>query len=994
MASLAAMSLQRPRKVVTYGKSKNKSSIREDFFERDDGQDRHASSVKETYVVQKPLTARQAVKPTRVSKRETDLWDVPSSEDEREMPPLKLRTPLRESARPALVDDSVAEPVLLAPWERKVDTVAKAGGAFMKAARVTAEPLSCGSGSLVKTIPSIVDVGNGMPSLAKDTSTVTTLARRNKSNGSSSISKRESGEGDNGATTPRKRARKSPEMDQRRVPLATAGSDLRVYDFPADEETRPLASQVPSRASKPASVHPRRGQLTATKRTTPKKGLSAPARFSAMLPLDGDEMELSTHVHDDTQCRPATPHGKTPSKQALRRSLSRASTPPPATLDLARDSATADVGTPAAMTPKQVQLWSQLLPGEAVVRSPSSLATKELTMSSLRRTAGRESVPSHTVTKSQSDISQVHRRHTRLVDRLKASALSSEDESEDESSEIAMVEEASLPEPRADDAYESLSVTASTTPAPQQTRLVSQPDVGPKVTYARTRSYLPEDNLEDGLLLDLPFATPQRPALPTVANDAPAKPAFNLSDSEDDGAGGGKARLRTVHELRAAGRNNRFMQDTSAILEDISNRSMSARSSRRSALVDIATRLLDKNYADRFIAQGFESSLIAECKGPADAVSDSVLASALILLLHAGLPKHSLTNTKDRNVLDWLAGLLSTTTEIGKIAKDRKSNMSKMAQSSLDTLFQKLQGHESLSDDLRLVPISPRTIALKSLDMLVSKLRALGDRSELLNDEQLSQCFTSNTNSNAELGPVVSLLEALSTAALALVWPQRILEHLATLLPTLLTSSDIPVHTLFLALRLTLNLTNDNQRNSDFFASVPLIHALLDSITARLTSITCPTSAVTETEEARKIDYDLLVLALGICINIFATSSAARSHTLSAAALPTILQLFIAGQERAEEAESLDDSTTNVALGYLAVMLANACQDETVRVHLRLELPGGSLNVLAQAVGEFVSYHRKVDTLSFGDAQGKEVWGAFTEKLRGVLNRLEGVANT
>ena len=275
--------------------------------------------------------------------------------------------------------------------------------------------------------------------------------------------------------------------------------------------------------------------------------------------------------------------------------------------------------------------------------------------------------------------------------------------------------------------------------------------------------------------------------------------------------------------------------------------------------------------------------------------------------------------------------------------------------------------------------------------MLVGRLRRSGDGTELLDAAQLGQVLPATTNADADLSIAISLLESLSTSALALSWPADLLEHFATMLPTLSENPDVPVHTTFLALRLTLNLTNATAWNCELFARAATVQYLLSTVETGFDAL--DTAADEISEQQRSLSYDLLVLAMGCTINLAEHSETARLHTINnPVTMQALLDVFVQAQQRMEDAESLSEGTNNVAFGYLAVMLANICQSAEARTYVASKLPGGKLDMLVEAVAEFVRHHEKVDTLSFTGEEGMAVWGAFTEKLRAVLQRISAVA--
>jgi len=62
----------------------------------------------------------------------------------------------------------------------------------------------------------------------------------------------------------------------------------------------------------------------------------------------------------------------------------------------------------------------------------------------------------------------------------------------------------------------------------------------------------------------------------------------------------------------------------------------------------------------------------------------------------------------------------------------------------------------------------------------------------------------------------------------------------------------------------------------------------------------------------------------------------------------------------------MEASHTNVAFGYLAVLLGDLCQEDHIRYKMRARLPNSSLKCVLTAVEEFIDHHRKVDAAMYG----------------------------
>ncbi|KAF2765945.1 hypothetical protein EJ03DRAFT_193921 [Teratosphaeria nubilosa] len=1018
MTTMYTSRLDRPKKVVRYGKSSSRSSYSTKHVDSWIEDDARVSqpvpsrpTVKETYPVNKRETAARAVdkadvaveakKATlkRVTAQDTrrDAWDVPSDDEVRE--DFELRRPALPTLKSSrkLVNDNMLQQETLAPWERGVKQQKRAAD-YSAGTRKSIASGPEQSNKPEQSPPNVVSYispsinerqpisESSLPAPRRRQPARLDEPQRQESAKSPPVAAKRAGAMDD-AHRSTKRARKSPApvLTPKDVAMDTPACALAVdtapkgqsdiFDFPAHEDGEPTLPSVIAPTPKPSTKNPRRGKLVSARRPRTVKGSSAPARLSDMLPVDTDSTDTPSLSPSVMASPPSTPaRGMTPAR-----------------------SPSSQHSASKIMTPKQAQLWNQLLPSDPPAPTPSDLAIQNQSLAGRRKPAVAVAPPKLTLARSVSDVPELHRRRTRLVDRLKAAASSSDAESSDDS-DIEME----------DDRNEEATTQQTTTipskdePASQsQLPTQSQSQGAARVTYARARSYFQEDSLDDVLFNLQPAETPFRPQTfqrqPSKTGASQSqKSAFDLEDSDDEQSRSG---LRTIHELRAAGRNDRFTQDTAALLEDIADHVVSARPRRRSALTELALKLGDKAYVEQFVSQGFEHNLVAELSAPADQIADAALAAAIATLLASEPQQHIIPTIADAGMVDWAAKLLSFRISLANMSKDRKFNMSKASQSDLAKSAEKMRMSTVLWEQTPPSTLSPRFIALRLFDLLLSALRKSGDHSDIV-DESGLRGIVSNVQSadvdSAERGLIISVLESLSTSAPSLNWPVPVVEAVtAAVQGAMQTESQTAAdrHTAFLAFRLTLNLTNNNARNCTYFASDELVANLIVTIKDGFNSL----NDTTTDAEHRAINMDLLVLAMGIMINLAEHCPAARQHAISKTAQPSmaaLLDIFTAAQEGLEEAESLDASQTNVAFGYLAVMLANLCMDNDVREFICERLPGKNLDLLVSAVEEFVRHHQRVDALGLGmdGVEGREVWGAFTEKLKAVLGRLKIVA--
>lgn len=80
---------------------------------------------------------------------------------------------------------------------------------------------------------------------------------------------------------------------------------------------------------------------------------------------------------------------------------------------------------------------------------------------------------------------------------------------------------------------------------------------------------------------------------------------------------------------------------------------------------------------------------------------------------------------------------------------------------------------------------------------------------------------------------------------------------------------------------------------------------------------------------------------------------------------------------------------SNVAFGYLSVLLSTVSLDDEARLHLRNSLDGRSVDRVLATVDEFLHYHRKVEKeLQDGQGEHEPVTG-FTCRLQSIVDRIK-----
>ncbi|TID19358.1 Wings apart-like protein [Venturia nashicola] len=634
--------------------------------------------------------------------------------------------------------------------------------------------------------------------------------------------------------------------------------------------------------------------------------------------------------------------------------------------EMQSDTPMADFGSPSTVratassqTPKQNSLWGQLLnpePGD----SPSDLPISELNLKSTRKP------PS--IARSSSDIPQTaFSRSNRLIDSLKASAPVMEDVDEDEDVDTAME---SSPDPAA----------MHTRPARDGTSIRT---ASAKVTYAQQRTFLKENNEEEmyDMLAD---------ELSQQTGGYGAQSQNNIID-ESDPEDSQEAAPRGVHDLRAAGAKRRLLDELDHLVEDVQGTAVKTVSARRSALMEVTEKLIDPGAATILLDSGMDLRLIQSMDDMTDVTFTFLAATTIALLANAGATLVTLDRIRGSKVFGRIVSLLSQNKDISKVVKERRSNMSKVAQSSMidfrETVFK-----SCLFNGVIPTILSPQLMAIRCLDSLVRKVREQDSRVALF-DEKVIEKLLSIARSNvaedsadvALLEPIISLLEA-HTPSRSAGWSLEAVDVFAHVLPAIFGSTNPALqHTKFLALRLSLNLTNENHATSDIFAIPSLTRNLVHFIHQQ-----CALLREKVASEVHAVNIDNTILALGVMINLTEFSDQVRLSVLDGGheLLTKAVEIFLESTELADKADSVEEGQTNVAFGYHAFMLGNLCQNEKVRGIVRRQLPGSKLTFLLEEMQQFTNLHQRMDKARLQGAEGEELERGHAQRLQALVDTL------
>ncbi|KAF2756038.1 hypothetical protein EJ05DRAFT_487846 [Pseudovirgaria hyperparasitica] len=721
--------------------------------------------------------------------------------------------------------------------------------------------------------------------------------------------------------------------------------------------------------------HPRRAGLTgAARRKPPVKASSSPAKLQIpVAPNPG-----LTNMHEPEASGPYDVEFETeinPYAAAYQDSGS------PMHLDGA-----------GSATPKQKRLWSNLLGDNVATPSPSQLKLQKLQLT--ERPEKRKS-PETLSGATNLDTRQGKRR---LIDRL---IQSEEEASEDSSSGDESFH--SVPTEPISSQYDSSQISDPPALMRQTSsfRTKRSGPTGARITYAKQRSHLEESMVEDGDILGaitMGSPTDMKPSAKSWSQPLISRSGdtshFDMDDDDlsDSGAG-----MKSIHELRIAGANRQFSNEVDALFEDLDQPKKASLSSRRSALINLGAKLTDKRFVSKLLDKGLSRRIFNA--HVADYSQDPILGFAfsacVAFILTADKSTAVLADIRESGTLECLASLLDRTDDIAHLVKARRTNMSRIAQKAVMDLHEIVRSSTHLWAVASSTSISPRLLALRGLELSTRSLRKAGDRDELLTQDHLAKVLaiaetSSSGSATGSVSPLdqrcvyYSLSVALDTTlgdTASEVWSTANQHRFRDIAASFLdTPPRFGPKVEQLATKLCLNLTNNNAHTSALFASPVIIQSFLCSIDSRFNLLSSPLSPAD-----RSIAIDHLVLGLGAMINLAEFSDAARLAVLAPGdvLLNALLRIHLEGAEKVAEADSLEESNANVAFGYLSVLLANLCLNETVRGKVRGKMPQGGLEGLVGALAQFVGLQVMACRLEGGGAgagggedEGREVWAS------------------
>lgn len=587
----------------------------------------------------------------------------------------------------------------------------------------------------------------------------------------------------------------------------------------------------------------------------------------------------------------------------------------------------------------------------------------------------------------------------RLID-----ALVEQEESEEEEEEPwrpSQQQRVASPPPRVLPEFTFRDSPPPSQEAPPRSVARGAKKTGPKFTYSQQRTMLAE---EDEFMGGGGLGSIEESLNGPMFNfrglaPVPRSSKFSFLDEVDETANTGA--VKSLHELRQAGANSRFADEMDDIMDRIGTPTGKPSPLRRGALLELAQRMNAKEFRRQFRNHNDDGGLVKSLGQETDLISGYSILSILVTLLSASSSAHLVQLLRVQGFAALLGRMLEHPTDIVLLAKDRKQNVSKNAQTTLGSIKSSLLSLP-IWEPCAPKALSPRTLGLKCLDLIMHQPSHSVGEVEILTPAVTSQLFSILSAAAAsddtcwdfpahqestDFYLALFTLEGYSVSAMqsdqGATWTR---EHVPVVVDLLDAALRRPTETFgdleSLTLRITLNTTNHNPKAAAMFAERDYLRAMAGSTCRAFATLLGSTAADTFQLKVN----ESVILMLGVMIN-FCVYYPPASQGLEEeddgstnSPLDQLIRIFADNHAKTSDvrrtthchivvfdayalfiqADSMEKTQLNVALGYLAVLLGNLCLRPAIRDRFLVVHPKKNMQPLIDSINEFVAFHSKV----------------------------------
>ena len=593
--------------------------------------------------------------------------------------------------------------------------------------------------------------------------------------------------------------------------------------------------------------------------------------------------------------------------------------------------------TSSTSTPRQRELWNQLLVHGNCAASPSYLDLHGLRITDSKPSSGKEpSSYSRCSTKNEECIEQKSR-HKRLVDILRPSDRSQSAANEGFSSgpnDFANCSSHGLsqcdkPNDYTDDTVSTAQTAQSVISrhrhvhmsyqapsAPPHATASFQPG-GPRVTYAQQRSYLNDNAIGEAVTSDMQSVSEDQVSGRSWCQglDMPKLKTKDIEQFEFvEGLVLQGGAMRSIHELREAGGNARLVGEFETSLDELDEAHETSISATRSALIVLVSKLQDAANCRVFVDKSLEARLLFHVGHRLDPITSSLFAAGILRLM-AHSTSTILTSLVDStHIKSFLVQLLGSDQDLSRTARSRDLNMPRLAQRDYTALCTSLLT-STIWRAAKPQVLSCQTLSLQCLEYLVRQRREGGFAADILSAAQIQRLVETSipsvqTWSHQHKTTLVHLELAISTLDSCIIcsahesqkiWSEFVLERIRSVLPGLGSSLvDDSDNLQVLTLRLYLNMTNSMPPLCEAFARPDVVDAIFEIVMSHFKS------AQNGNMKHQQPLLDKAILSLGCLINLAESSDTMRQFSIqerdgNSSVLDALLAVFL--RKRREVAE-------------------------------------------------------------------------------------------
>ena len=530
-----------------------------------------------------------------------------------------------------------------------------------------------------------------------------------------------------------------------------------------------------------------------------------------------------------------------------------------------------------------------------------------------------------------------------------------------------------------------------------------------KTTYAKERSHLSGMVDELDTITASQSSRSQNAILPAPGQLFHPDTAVASEANENDDASAANA-VKSIHELRQAGINNRFERDLETLFEDLEPAASPSKASVIQALLQLIPKLKSQGFARQFVEIGMTSRLARCAQVDTDTVSAVLLILALSHLFQVDHVDLELLQPAFRAIAHLSSSILNSTQPFTTIVRDRKQNFSKALIRDLVIFSSTI----SIGDHRDEVCKTPCHIALGALEhslQTFKRQKSMPPDLPIPLFNQLLSLLSSQCNAAAyqtKHKAMRATLSILEFSAVSRALQDRGRDEEADLnyqllgdVVTRIVNSTAIEHTDVkgIALRLVVSLTNKEPDVCAALAGTDLIPAVFSIVKQDLP---CLSESADKGDEFNHVKLDSVIMALGCLLNLVDCSIEARNrmYTSSSTSSSNVQWLVSAFNDRAGkatevplpffcgriklspiQATTIAQSEVLVAFGYMSMLLCTLCLEDSIYRHVAQSVHGKDVTLLCVEAEEFLDKLETVASLNPDDP----ATSTFNERFRSIL---------